>query len=601
VTAAFDAPALTISSAVVTSIWEGAILFALVGIALRLLPNLSAATRYCVWLCTLLACIVVPVGTVAGSTARTAEAPVTGTFPVSAVTSDESNGPVNAANPSHAAATQQISPAGPHYARITMSRDIALAIAVLWVLGASLRGILLAWNFRQLSSLRSKARLWPCTYDLPVWVSDCADVPLAIGFFRRGVILPACVVERQPADAIDAIVLHEIAHLRRYDVWTNALARVAEVLLVLNPFARLVMRRLATEREIACDDVVVTQLGSGRIFARALAALAMPERRVTPIAAPSAIGSKHSIVVRIERLLDAHPRTIRLSLSTLGGALMFLALIAMLMQTISPVLAYAPQNTLPSHEEVAAACAIPDRAIQMESYVDTYHGRKTFWRPPWPLSTGERYWGTRNIAVLDVTVDPSGKVQEVTVVSSPDAKAAQVGVRQFERITYRPAMKNCVAVTSTFRTWYPVRSRQQSIYSIVRAVYPSGWSMHYPSSCRVPDLIHGGVPSLSGVNAEKTMTAAVRVDVAPSGTVSGAAIANSSGNTAFDNATLAAARSATYPLNDNTGFKPVRPSGADLSWNAAHGYGSFSKCTPLPSEYVWTATFKPAGSSLFQR
>jgi TonB family protein len=88
------------------------------------------------------------------------------------------------------------------------------------------------------------------------------------------------------------------------------------------------------------------------------------------------------------------------------------------------------------------------------------------------------------------------------------------------------------------------------------------------------------------------------VNVASSGAVTDAAIADSSGNTAFDNATLAAARSKTYPLNEGTGFKPVRPNGADLSWNATHGYSRFSKCSPLPDEYVWTATFKPAGSPI---
>jgi TonB family protein len=280
---------------------------------------------------------------------------------------------------------------------------------------------------------------------------------------------------------------------------------------------------------------------------------------------------------------------------------MFLALIALLMQTISPVLAYAPQQTTSSQQEVAAACTMPNRPVQMESYVDSYHGRKTFWHAPWPVSTGEKYWGADKVAILDVTVDASGKLQKVSVVSTPDERAAQFAVRQFERITYRPALKNCVAVTSTFRTWYPARSNRALIYSIVSAVYPNGWSAQHPSSCRVPDVIHGGVPSLSGVSTDKALSASVRVDVASSGAVTGAAIASSSGNMAFDNAALAAARSATYPLNDSTGFKPVRPSGKDLSWNATHGYSSFSKCSPLPNEYVWTATFKPAGSSLFAR
>ena len=175
-----------------------------------------------------------------------------------------------------------------------------------------------------------------------MFLSDRVQVPLAAGFLRPAIILPASLVERLPADAVETIVIHEVAHLRRYDVWTNALARIAEAFVVLNPAAWFVMRRLSMEREIACDDWVVARTGAGDAFARVLAALAGSAGARMPLAAPSALGSRHAIVVRIERLLDSRPRHLRLSPPALGGAFMLLALIAFTVQSVSPVLAYAP-------------------------------------------------------------------------------------------------------------------------------------------------------------------------------------------------------------------------------------------------------------------
>ena len=183
------------------------------------------------------------------------------------------------------------------------------------------------------------------------------------------IILPSALVEQLDAGAVETIVVHEVAHLRRYDVWTNAFARVAHAFVALNPAAWFVMRRLATEREIACDDWVVARTGSGDAFARTLAALATRVRLRAPLAAPSAVGSRHSVVVRIERLLDARPRRLRLSPPAIGGSLMLLALVALAPQSVSPVLAYDAQPDLRAQASTAApvagSCPVPNRGIVM--------------------------------------------------------------------------------------------------------------------------------------------------------------------------------------------------------------------------------------------
>ncbi len=76
-------------------------------------------------------------------------------------------------------------------------------------------------------------------------------------------------------------------------------------------------------------------------------------------------------------------------------------------------------------------------------------------------------------------------------------------------------------------------------------------------------------------------TASVRVQVDDAGAVEKAALVTSSGQRAFDDALLAAARQATYPLTERDGFRAVRPSNASLGWNAAHGSSTYTGCRPI--------------------
>jgi TonB family protein len=376
------------------------------------------------------------------------------------------------------------------------------------------------------------------------------------------------------AEAIDAIVMHEVAHIRRYDVWTNALARVLEALLTLNPFAWFVLARLSVEREIACDDWVVARLDAGEVFANALAKMAF-RPAFASIAAPSAIGSKRAVVARIERLLDRRPRRLRLSAAALTSVLVLLTIFATTVPTISPVLAFAPSTEGCNHTVLV-------------------EGIDTHWRPTgrWiPITHGNRNPNDPRNTVMDVTVDARGKLVKTTVISTPHARDAAAATRFLAMQKYRSAVVNCKAVASTVRIVGLINIAPPGPISIVRANYPYGWSSEHPGACRVPDLTHGGVPDVRLVT-NKPVTASVLVHVDASGNVTNATIMHSSGNTTYDNGTLAAARRNTYPLAD--GFKPVRPSGASLSWNASHGYSQYSKCAPRPDEYTWTTTFPAA-------
>jgi TonB family protein len=154
---------------------------------------------------------------------------------------------------------------------------------------------------------------------------------------------------------------------------------------------------------------------------------------------------------------------------------------------------------------------------------------------------------------------------------------------------------NCAPVAATIRTGLKIGKPQGFSLSLVAPAYPRGWSDRRPSPCKIPNLLHGGVPpfptAMSNVPIDKTYNASVRVQVNAAGDVTDAALVASSRSRTFDDALLRAAKSEYYPLTESSGFKPVRPSDAPLSWNASHGSSTYLECRPFPTQYVWNTTF----------
>jgi TonB family protein len=661
---------LAIASVVLTGLWQGVLIAGAVWLVLRSLRGLGAATRHAIWLCALVALLVVPIVTVA-LTARQpappriatsadalAAAPAHRAAPVAHSIATTRSGdttthtrdaglatrpravapafgaadaraagvpaagvpaagvpaagvPAAGVTAAEASAASQPASAPLGRARIAIPEPLAVAVALVWLLAACARFLKLALAVRELGAIRRSAVPWSSSHAYPVLVSPRVGVPVAFGFARPAVVLPAALAGELGTEALEGIIVHESAHLQRLDVWTNALARVVEALLALNPATWFVMRRVSAEREIACDDCVVTRTGSGDAFARVIADLATRIGAPAPLVAASAAGTTRStIVTRIERLLDASPRRLRLSTTALGAALGSLAVVAVLTQSVSPVLAYAaqpPENrpaaaprfitaaprfvAAPAPRLVAvadSACPSPSRGLPTLQLMD-------------PAAAIARF-GAARVVTFALDLDRTGKPRDVRILSTryPDVAAHVKHILMINH--FQPVLRDCVPVAGTVRSAAVIQPRHPDTISLVRPVYPAGWSAAHGSSCKVPDVIHGGVPAYPAMPKPLPLgaeyNAAVRVHVDARGAVTSATLVQPSGYRAFDAAALAAARGETYPLADETGFRPVRPAGTSLAWNAAHNSGTYAHCSPLPRDYVWHTTFSNGGEFL---
>ncbi|MGA7400514.1 MAG: M56 family metallopeptidase [Candidatus Sulfotelmatobacter sp.] len=150
-----------------------------------------------------------------------------------------------------------------------------------------------------LNEFGSARRVTLCT-------SDRVRVPTAIGFLKPAVVIPAWALRELSPVELNAILLHELAHLRRWDDWTNLAQRILSALLFFHPAIWWIGDRLSREREMACDDFVLAATSNPRGYAQCLVTVAEKSflRRSVALA-QAAVGRMQQTAHRVARILDA--------------------------------------------------------------------------------------------------------------------------------------------------------------------------------------------------------------------------------------------------------------------------------------------------------
>jgi len=103
-----------------------------------------------------------------------------------------------------------------------------------------------------------------------VFVSRRALEVVALGYLRPLVLLPAVMVTQMPPEMLEAVIAHELAHIRRFDLWVNLAQRVVETVLFYHPAVWWLSSRVRNERELCCDELAVNATGERLMYASAL-------------------------------------------------------------------------------------------------------------------------------------------------------------------------------------------------------------------------------------------------------------------------------------------------------------------------------------------
>jgi len=154
------------------------------------------------------------------------------------------------------------------------------------------------WNKR----LHGLAQKMGVTKQVSFMHSTMINVPSVIGHFKPIILLPLGILTQLPQGQIEAIMLHELAHVKRHDYLINILQSLVKVLFFFNPFVLAISKKIDIERENICDDLAVQACGDPFVFANSLSQFA----DVTPVSqsAMAASKDKYLLLARVKRLFS---------------------------------------------------------------------------------------------------------------------------------------------------------------------------------------------------------------------------------------------------------------------------------------------------------
>ena len=306
-------------------LWQGAALAALAGLAFVMTRN--PRVRYVAGVFALVLMVAAPLATFQFLRGRTADA-------ASAYAGrTDSTPPADIARVTGAAAVAQES---------AVPSSTAPARPLVWLVELWFLGVLI-FSLRTLGGIVVLERLsrkagtplsrsllarchqlqWAMGLERVVRYCESIDIgaPAVVGWFRPIVMLPVNAITGLSDAQLQAVIAHELAHIKRFDAFVNLFQVAAESLLFYHPAVWWLSKRIRAERENCCDDAAIAACGSPMEYARALTQ--MEEWRTAPKLALAA--NSHPLAARIKRLLGASSVESGLRTASLSAGLFCLA------------------------------------------------------------------------------------------------------------------------------------------------------------------------------------------------------------------------------------------------------------------------------------
>lgn len=260
---------------------------------------------------------------------------------------------------------------------VTMPANWAMYLATAWALGFTIALARLVIGMFHLFSLRRHSeeinlQTLPASVALrlneegrarsvKLYRSSRVSIPAVIGFFRPAIILPTALVPELSEAELDVVLLHELAHLRRWDDWSNLAQKIVKAVFFFHPAVWWIENRLTIEREMACDEIVLARTANPRAYAAFLISFHEKLQRTRTMALVQALVSRVcQLSLRVAAILNHAKANAGGSrrMPVLGVAL---ALVAMLFSAVPRVPEFVSFGS-PPHAQVASAPPASERA-----------------------------------------------------------------------------------------------------------------------------------------------------------------------------------------------------------------------------------------------
>jgi bla regulator protein BlaR1 len=204
-----------------------------------------------------------------------------------------------------------------------------------------------------------------------VYLSNLVTSPVTIGYLKPLILIPVAALNNLTPAQLEAVLLHELSHIRRYDYLVNLFLTALNVVLYFNPFVRLFLRAVETERENCCDELVLQFEYDKVSYASALLELEKSNHREAVLA--MAATQRNNLLGRIEKIvgIQKKPRFNAQHLMGAFAALMFVfALNSLVIAVQEEKAGEAPVGSpVRSAAPVAAHVAVQQAHPQIANYL----------------------------------------------------------------------------------------------------------------------------------------------------------------------------------------------------------------------------------------
>jgi len=376
----FDGVGFHAIRALVSVFWQSTVLFVGVGILVHNLPRVRPSVKHALWAATLFLALVAPLASWGASSAgvplkKLAVIPPyvpPGTIAVSAPDASHTTMPTAAGS---SVVDEEKSPAATMLkataARSFSVGDCRWALALLVYMAGLVFFVSLVlfgririrrWrrrgdavtDTRVIEAFRRARRRMGITRNMNIIESNDVPAPLTIGTFRPSVLLPKGMARTLSDADLDAVAMHESAHIRRYDSLVLTLASLARAVFYFHPGVWFAARQVSVFCEQAADDAVLDADGEPLPYAKMLARMAetLPRRAFSTEVAAGIVLAKSAFLCRVEAIL-CDRQDIRRKLSALARTGIVLAALLMFAVAAGLPLAEGARRALPAKVEAS--------------------------------------------------------------------------------------------------------------------------------------------------------------------------------------------------------------------------------------------------------
>lgn len=150
-----------------------------------------------------------------------------------------------------------------------------------------------------------------------LWASEFVSSPVTVGFLKPVILVPLAAINHLTTRQLEAVLLHELAHIRRFDYITNLLINFIRTILYFNPFVKAFVKIVEREREKSCDEMVLQFQYDSYEYASALLTLekASHNEKIFVLAAS---GKKNDLLQRVELIMGVKQKPV-FSINKLAG------------------------------------------------------------------------------------------------------------------------------------------------------------------------------------------------------------------------------------------------------------------------------------------